>query len=323
MLPVDPSFCHDSLMTQLYTRSGTPASSLCFGTMQFGSNADHAASQALYSECRAAGLNFFDTAYAYNEGTSETYLGEFAANELDDVIIATKIAYDKPSTKQTIIDSTNTSLERLKMDSVDLMYLHRWDAETPLAHSLEALAELKSQGKFRYIGISNFAAWQVMKACQIAAGFDLKIDVLQPMYNLVKRQAEVEILPACADQDVAVVPYSPLGGGLLTGKYAQGAGGRLKDVDMYNRRYDVEWMHETAARLPELALSNGTDAATLAVAWVAHNPLVAAPIISARSVQQLQPSLEAMRFKMTDQIYADMCALTQAPPPATDRLEEA
>jgi len=94
-----------------------------------------------------------------------------------------------------------------------------------------------------------------MKACHVAAKFDLKIDVLQPMYNLVKRQAEVEIIPACADQDVAVVPYSPLGGGLLTGKYAAGDGGRLKDVEMYTKRYDVEWMHAAAAALPKPALS--------------------------------------------------------------------
>lgn len=310
-------------MTQLFTRSGTPASSLCFGTMQFGSTADHAASKALYKACRAADLNFFDTAYVYNDGTSETFLGEFSAHELDDVILATKIAYDQPSTKQTIIDSTRTSLDRMKMDQVDLMYLHRWDPDTPLEHSLEALAELKAQGKFRYVGISNFAAWQVVKAVNTAAQFDLKIDVLQPMYNLVKRQAEVEIIPACRDQDVAVVPYSPLGGGLLTGKYAQGSGGRLKDVDMYTRRYGVEWMHEAAASLPALAQKYDTSAATLAVAWVAHNAGITAPIISARSVDQLKPSLDAAAFDMTDDIYAEMTALTPTPPPATDRLEEA
>ncbi|WP_299192149.1 aldo/keto reductase [uncultured Litoreibacter sp.] len=310
-------------MTQLFTRSGAPASPLCFGTMQFGSNADHSASAALYAACRDAGISFFDTAYVYNDGISEDYLGAFCAHELDDVLIATKINYGAPSTRETITQSTQTSLDRLKMDSVDLMYLHRWDNDTPLEESLEALAELKQQGKFRYVGISNFAAWQVVKAVQMAATFDLKIDVLQPMYNLVKRQAEVEIIPACADQDVAVVPYSPLGGGLLTGKYAQGAGGRLKDVEMYSKRYDVSWMHDTAAALPGLAAKYGTDPATLAVAWVAHNPGIAAPIISARSVAQLEPSLAAVSFEMTDDIYADMTALTQDPPPATDRLEEA
>lgn len=310
-------------MTQLMTRSGSPASPLCFGTMQFGSTADHAASNALYDACRASGINFFDTAYAYNEGASEQFLGEFAAHELDDVILASKVSFDAPHTAANVNKSVATSLERLGMESVDLMYLHRWDDETPLQETFEALAALKAQGKFRYVGVSNFSAWQVMKACHVAAKFDLKIDVLQPMYNLVKRQAEVEIIPACADQDVAVVPYSPLGGGLLTGKYAAGDGGRLKDVEMYTKRYDVAWMHAAAAALPKLAEAHGAHPATLAVAWVAHNPGIAAPIISARSVAQLQPSLAAMGYTMTDALYAEMAALTPTPPPATDRLEEA
>ena len=310
-------------MTQLMTRSGTPASPLCFGTMQFGSTADHAASKALYAACRAAGLNFFDTAYAYNDGASERFLGEFAADELDDVILASKISFDAPHTAANVRASVATSLDRLGMESVDLMYLHRWDDETPLEDTFEALASLKADGAFRYVGLSNFAAWQVVKACNVAAQFELKIDVLQPMYNLVKRQAEVEIIPACADHDVAVVPYSPLGGGLLTGKYAAGAGGRLKEVEMYTKRYDVDWMHDAAAALPKLAEAHGTHPATLAVAWVAHNPGITAPIISARSVAQLQPSLAALDFKMSDALYAEMTALTPTPPPATDRLEEA
>ena len=310
-------------MTQLFTRSGTPASPLCFGTMQFGGNADAAESLAMYQTCRASGVNFFDTAFAYTDGASETILGECAGHELGDVFIATKIDYTRPSTRANIIDSAATSLDRLNMSRVDLMYLHRWDPDTALEESIEALAELKAQGKIRYIGISNFAAWQVMKATHCAEKFGLKIDVLQPMYNLVKRQAEVEILPACMDQGIAVVPYSPLGGGLLTGKYAKGGSGRLKEVDMYARRYDVEWMHVTASVLPVMAKRLGTDAATLAVAWVAYNEGIKAPIISARSVEQLAPSLAALNYRMTPEIYAEMTALTKSPAPATDRLEEA
>ena len=310
-------------MTQLFTRSGTPASPLCFGTMQFGGNADAAESLAMYQACRASGINFFDTAFAYTDGASETILGECAAHELDDVFIATKIDYTRPSTRANIMDSTATSLDRLRVGRVDLMYLHRWDPDTALEESIEALAELKAQGKIRYIGISNFAAWQVMKATHCAEKFGLKIDVLQPMYNLVKRQAEVEILPACMDQGIAVVPYSPLGGGLLTGKYAKGGSGRLKEVDMYARRYDVEWMHVAASVLPVMAKRLGTDAATLAVAWVAYHEGIKAPIISARSVEQLGPSLAALNYRMTPEIYAEMTALTKSPPPATDRLEEA
>lgn len=310
-------------MTHLITANGAPASKLCFGTMQFGGKADIVASQSMYEDCRTAGINFFDTAYVYTGGQSETMLGRFVQSERDDVIVATKAAYDKPATKSNVLQSFEESRERMKIDTVDLMYLHRFDPDTPLSESLEALAELREDGLIRYIGISNFAAWQVMKAAQAARGLGATIDVLQPMYNLVKRQAEVEILPACADQGIAVVPYSPLGGGLLTGKYArEDASGRLAEDARYNARYDVAWMHEAAAALPAIAAQNGTDAATLAVAWVAKNPHIAAPIISARSSEQLAPSLAALDFEMGDALYDQLTALSQAPSPATDRLEE-
>jgi aryl-alcohol dehydrogenase-like predicted oxidoreductase len=317
------SYATLAAMTQMTTRSGRPASQFCFGTMQFGSNADDPAARAMYEACRAAGINFFDTAYVYNEGRSEQMLGSYAISEREDVILATKAEFTKPSTAENISKSLHISLERMKTDYIDLFYLHRFDEDTPLEDSLAALADLKRQGLFRYTGVSNFAAWQVMKAQAIGAGLDLKIDALQPMYNLVKRQAEVEILPACLDQGVAVYPYSPLGGGLLTGKYAGGAGGRLNDVEMYAKRYDVDWMRQTAAALPALAAEYGTTAPTLAVAWVAHHQGVTGPIISARSAQQLQPSLDALSFEMSDEIYAAVSKLSQAPAPATDRLEEA
>ncbi|RLJ59369.1 aryl-alcohol dehydrogenase-like predicted oxidoreductase [Litoreibacter meonggei] len=310
-------------MIHLTTANGAPASKHCFGTMQFGGKADIVASQSMYEDCRTAGINFFDTAYVYTGGQSETMLGRFIQSERDDVLVATKIAYDKPQTKANVLQSFEESRARMKVDMIDLLYLHRFDPTTPLEESFEALAELREDGLIRYIGISNFAAWQVMKAAQVARGFGTTVDVLQPMYNLVKRQAEVEILPACADQGIAVVPYSPLGGGLLTGKYATDkAAGRLIDSAQYNARYNVTWMHEAAAKLPAIALEHRTDAATLAVAWVAKNPFVAAPIISARSSEQLAPSLAALDFEMSDSLYDQLTALSQPPAPATDRLEE-
>lgn len=310
------------VMTQMTTRSGSPASSLCFGTMQFGGNADITASEEMYRASRAAGINFFDTAYVYTGGQSEQMFGRFAHDEQDQIITATKVAYDKPATRENVMGSFEESRARMQMDEIDLLYLHRFDPTTPLEQSLEALAELQSQKLIRYIGISNFAAWQVVKANNVAASFGTKIDVLQPMYNLVKRQAEVEILPACVDQGIAVCPYSPLGGGLLTGKYAGEATGRLVENEQYKSRYNVDWMHACAAALPDLAARHGTDAATLAVAWVAKNPAITAPIISARSLEQLQPSLAAQDFEMSDALYADVTALSQTPAPATDRLEE-
>lgn len=311
-------------MKHLTTANGAPASKLCFGTMQFGGNADIVASQLMYEDCRTAGINFFDTAYVYTGGQSEAMLGRFVQSERDDILVATKAAYDKPATKANVLQSFEESRERMKLDMIDLMYLHRFDPTTSLQESCEALAELREDGLIRYVGISNFAAWQVMKAAQIARDWGTTIDVLQPMYNLVKRQAEVEIIPACADQGIAVVPYSPLGGGLLTGKYARDdAAGRLIDDKRYNARYNVPWMHNAAAALPEIAAQHGTDAATLAVAWVAKNSNVMAPIISARSSEQLAPSLAALTYDMSDALYEEISALSHTPAPATDRLEEA
>ena len=310
-------------MPDLKTIDGTGISKLCFGTMQFGEGADEAASKEMYDACRNAGLNFFDTAYAYTDGASEQILGRCASTERESVYIATKADYSGPSTRENIQRSCTESLDRLSVDQIDGYYLHRWDGETPLEESFEALANLQSKGLIRHIGVSNFAAWQVMKAVAVARDFGTRIDLLQPMYNLVKRQTEVEILPMALDQDIAVVPYSPLGGGLLSGKYAAGETGRLTSNDMYARRYAPDWMHDTARKLLEIANIHDVHPATLAVAWAAKHPGVTAPIISGRTVAQLSPSLKSLDFEMSPALYDDLSAISITPPPATDRLEEA
>ncbi|WP_109465907.1 aldo/keto reductase [Albibacillus kandeliae] len=309
-------------MTQLTTPDGTPVSRFAFGTMQFGGRADETDSRAMYDACRAAGINHFDTAYVYTDGASETLLGGMAAGERDSLLIATKAGYVGGASAANMRDTLDVSRQRLGFDTVDLFYLHRFDPETDLRESMECFASLKQAGLIRYVGVSNFAAWQVMKAIRAAAEFDLSVDVLQPMYNLAKRQAEVEILPMCADQDVAVAPYSPLGGGLLTGKYASGGSGRLTEDDRYGARYGKDWMAQTGADLAALAAELGTDPATLAVAWVAAHPSHPMPIVSARNAEQLAPSLAALDFAMTPELYARIAALSPTPPPATDRLEE-
>ena len=307
----------------LTSPDGTPASRFAFGTMQFGGRADATASRDMYDAALEAGITHFDTAYVYNDGRSEELLGSFLGTERDRLIIATKAAYSGGGSRQNIHDSFETSRKRLGLDVIDVLYMHRYDPDTDLHESIEALADLKQAGRIRYIGVSNFAAWQVVKAICIGAKFDVGIDILQPMYNLVKRQAEVEILPMCADQGVACAPYSPLGGGLLTGKYAKDAGkGRLAEDTGYATRYGPAWMHEAAIALSALASEIGQNPATLAVAWAAAHPSGPTPIISARSAEQLQPSLAALDFDMTPELYARMAALTPTPPPATDRLEE-
>ncbi|SFP88516.1 aldo/keto reductase [Tranquillimonas alkanivorans] len=311
-------------MTHILTSlDGAPISSFCFGTMQFGGKADEAASRGMYDACRAAGLNFFDTAHVYTDGASETFLGRFAKDERDKVVIATKANFPGGCSRQNILSSLDESRQRLGMDVIDVLYLHRWDPDTPVEESIETLAKLQQDGTVRYLGVSNFAAWQVMKVQAVAQSMGTRIDILQPMYNLVKRQAEVEILPMALSEGIAVAPYSPLGGGLLTGKYAGGDAGRLIEDERYAKRYGPAWMHQAASALAEIASEIGVAPATLAVAWAARHPGVTAPIISARSVEQLEPSLAAVNFAMDDALYDRLTALSPAPAPATDRLEEA
>lgn len=306
----------------LVSPNGTPASRLAFGTMQFGGPADAKASREMFDACRAKGITHFDTAHLYTEGASETLLGEMIADQRDNLIVATKVAYSGGAGRDNILNTFEVSRQRLNLETVDVLYLHRFDPDTDLNTSFETLAELKAKGQIRYIGVSNFAAWQVMKAIAVAARFDLTVDILQPMYSLVKRQAEVEILPMCADQGVACAPYSPLGGGLLTGKYTQGGSGRLSENERYAVRYGLEWMHSAAQELGILAVAEGMHPATLAVAWAGAHPNGPTPIISARSAAQLAPSLAALDTTLSSDLYDRLTALTPTPPPATDRIEE-
>lgn len=303
--------------------NGTPLSPLTFGTMQFGGNADAAQSRAMFDAARTAGITHFDTAFVYTDGASETLLGQMAQADRDDLIIATKAAYFGGSGRENILKGFATSQQRLQMELVDILYLHRFDDGTPLQESFDALATLKHQGKIRHIGVSNFAAWQVMKAQAVAAQFEIRIDMIQPMHSLVKRQAEVELFPMAVDQGIEIAPYSPLGGGLLTGKYVGGGTGRLTEDERYATRYDVAWMHDAAAKLSALAAEQGTDPATLAVAWAMAHPARPRPIVSARSAEQLAPSLAALEFEMTPALYDQITGFSVTPPPATDRIEEA
>ena len=305
------------------TMSGAPVSRYSFGTMQFGGKADEAESAAMYDACREAGNNFVETAWAYNGGASEEILGRLTARERDDVFIATKAGNGKTASKEVIDREFGESRKRLGMETVDLFYVHQPDPVTPLEVTLDAVRPYVESGAVRHVGLSNHAAWATMKARGIARDMGFDIHVLQPMYNLVKRTAEIELLPMAAKEGFAVCPYSPLGGGLLTGKYARGDGGRIRDDKMYARRYSDDWMFDAAKGLNDIATEVGADAATLAVAWVARHHGVWGPIISARSVAQLRPSLEAMNFEMDDTLYARIASLTPTPPPYNDRTEEA
>lgn len=309
-------------MVKLKTVSGQVLSPFAYGCMQWGGAASWDDAQAMFDQCRAVGINHFDTANGYTDGQSETMLGKLAATQRDEIFVASKIGYIGGCTPGNLKAQFDVSLSRLNMDHIDLLYLHRFDPETPLETTFETIAEFQSNGLIRHIGVSNYAAWQVVKAQQIALSFGTRIDALQPMYSLVKRQAEVEILPMAQDQDITVFPYSPLGSGLLTGKYADNATGRLATDPRYNSRYAVDWMHDCAKSLRHYTEKIGTHSATLAVAWAAQGPFATSPIISARNSQQLESSLAALNFTLDDAAYETITAFSKTPAPATDRLEE-
>jgi aryl-alcohol dehydrogenase-like predicted oxidoreductase len=227
--------------------TGLRVSPLCYGAMSFGSDADPDTSRKLYDRCREFGINFFDCADVYASGRSEELLGEFIAPERDRIIITSKAFFptDKSdpnargASRRHLMLACEASLKRLGTDYIDVYFIHRFDDHTDLHETLRALDDLVTQGKVLYLGASNFAAWQVAKAMGISVreGWS-KFCCIQPMYNLVKRMAEVELLPMAKSENLAVLPYSPLGGGLLTGKYSQGDGqGRLVENSMYEKRY--------------------------------------------------------------------------------------
>lgn len=310
--------------------TGLKVSELGLGTMPFGNETDEAEAQAIVTACLDAGINLFDCADVYNEGKAETILGRLVAPVRDDVVIATKAGFPsaaginrRGASPAHLRASVEGSLTRLGTDRIDLYYLHRFDNRTGLDHTLDALV---AAGKILHIGVSNFAAWQVATALGRSAlhGW-APIVAIQPMYNLVKRQVEVELLPLATAADLAVFPYSPLAGGLLTGKYGTqpGAGdGRLVANEMYSLRYRDEAGYAAAADLASIAAEVGCHPATLAVAWVGSNPAVTAPLIGGRSLDQLRPSLAAADFELDDELRRRITALTPDPPPATDRSEE-
>jgi aryl-alcohol dehydrogenase-like predicted oxidoreductase len=313
--------------------TGVQVSELCFGTMSFGGDADEEMSGKLYKRCRDAGINFFDSANIYTGGRSEEILGKLIAGERQDLVITSKVYFPsgkdvnaRGASRRHIFLEVEKSLKRLQTDWIDVYFIHHFDELTPLEETMRALNDLVKQGKILYPALSNHAAWQIMKAQGIAIRESLaKIAVIQPMYNLVKRQAEVEILPMALSEGIAVIPYSPLGGGLLTGKYGldkSKVSGRLKDNKMYDVRYSEEWMFQAAVDLAKLATDSGYEPAALAVAWVGANPAVTAPIIGARNLQQLEGSLKSVEIEMSTALYRSIAAFTPDPAVATDRSEE-
>ncbi len=314
-------------------RTGVQVSELCFGTMSFGGDADAAESAKMYQACRDKGLNFFDCADVYNAGKAEEILGGLIKGHRDELIITSK-SYNKVgkdinargNNRRHIVKAVEASLKRLGTDRIDVHFMHLWDDNTPLEETLRAQEMLVESGKVLYLGASNYAAWQIATALGISKqrGW-ARIDVIQPMYSLVKRQVEIELLPLAEAEGLGVMTYSPVAGGLLSGKYGPGKipeDGRLATNPMYTNRYRDDWVFEAAGAFSELAKSKSMHPVSMAVAWVGAHPQVSSPIIGARNVEQLAPSLASVDIDMTPELRAEITALSPTPAPATDRSEE-
>jgi aryl-alcohol dehydrogenase-like predicted oxidoreductase len=319
---------------RLLGKTGVKVSRVALGTMSFGGDADESTAATIWRAARDAGVNLIDVADVYNEGRSEQILGRLMKHERDQIVLATKAYFpmgpgpnDRGASRYHLVRAVEASLRRLDTDRIDLYYIHRFDDVTDLEETLRGLDDLVRGGKIVYPACSNFAAWQVAHALglQRLHGW-APLVAIQPMYNLVKRQVEVEILPMAHSLGLAVIPYSPTGGGLLTGKYGpdrRPERGRLLDTRMYTVRYADPSYLTIAGQLTQLATELGHAPATLAVAWVASHPAVTSVLIGGRNVDQLAPTLAANQLVLDDETRARITALSPAPPPATDRNEEA
>ena len=311
-------------------RSGLKVSPLCLGTMMFGGPTDEATSGRIVDSAREAGINFIDTANAYNGGSSEEVVGRAIAASRSHWILATKIANlvgpgpnDQGLSRRHCLTATEACLRRLGTDVIDILYLHKEDHGTPLAETVNALADLVRAGKIRHFGVSNFRAWRVVEICRLcdAIGIDRPV-VSQPYYNALNRSPEVEHLPACDYFGLGVVPYSPLARGVLTGKYgtqeAPPSDTRAGRAD--KRIMETEWRPESlaiAGRLKTHAEERGITAGQFAVAWVLNNRLVTAPIAGPRTEAQWRDYLGALDYRFTAEDEALVDGLVPAGHPST------
>ncbi|MEP7198844.1 MAG: aldo/keto reductase [Chloroflexota bacterium] len=287
-------------------RTGLKVSRLCLGCMTFGREIDEAASLPILHRALDAGVNFFDTANVYGNGASETIVGRALKDVRQSIVLASKVygqmgqgVNERGLSRYHIMQAVEDSLRRLQTDHLDLYQVHRWDADTPIDETLRALDDLVTHGKVRYLGCSNFTGWQLIKALWTSNAHGCaRFDCVQPPYSLVRRDIEHELLSACQDQHVGVIPYSPLAGGFLSGKYERGGeipkGTRFDVAKMYQDTYMKEKSWRVVEALTAYADQRGVPKEQLAIAWVAAHPAVTAPIIGARTLDQLEQGLAAV-----------------------------
>jgi len=316
---------------------GVKVSALCLGTMNFGSKVDETTALRLVHEAVDSGVNFIDTANVYGRGRSEEIVGKAIQGMREDLVLATKVRHrmgpgpnDEGLSRKHIMHEVEASLRRLNTEYIDIYYVHRpsnvdlqrgyFGEPIPMKETLSTLTELVSSGKVRYIGCSNFPAWLLCKALWMSDkyGFESYV-VSQPRYNLFQREIEREVIPLCVDQGVGIVPYSPLAGGVLTGKYRAGSppprGSRGEAQLNWIMTHGFHWEDDnnlqTLEGLEALSTTLDLPMTQLALAWLLSNPAITSPIIGASNLQQLEENLASVDVRLSQ---ANLDAINRVAP---------
>jgi len=313
--------------------TGLKVSRICLGCMSYGGPndrwqwaLDEEHSRPFIQRALESGINFFDTANVYSFGKSEEVVGralhDFARR--DEVVIASKVhgvmgpgPNDQGLSRVHILSSIDASLKRLGTDYVDLYQIHRWDVETPIEETLEALHDIVRMGKARYIGASSMYAWQFAKALYTADIHDwTRFVSMQPHYNLVYREEEREMLPLCQDQKIGVIPWSPLARGLLTGKRVKDGGEteRARTDGFAKLLYTRDDDFKVADRVSEVAQRRGVPNAQVALAWMLAKPVITAPIIGATKMHHLEDAIAALSVRLSEEEIGQLEELYQPHP---------
>jgi aryl-alcohol dehydrogenase (NADP+) len=311
-------------------RSGLQVSPICLGTMMFGDPTDEATAQRIINKAFDAGINFIDTADAYNQGHSEEIVGRAIKSQREHWILATKVCNAMGSSpnqqglsRRWVLQAAEHSLQRLGLETIDIYYLHKEDHNTPLEETLLAIADLLRAGKIRYFGVSNYRSWRIARICHLCdqIGIDRPV-VSQPYYNALNRMPEVEQLPVCEAYGLGVVPYSPLARGVLTGKYApdQAPSEQTRAGRSDKRMLQTEWRPESlqiAQTIKQHAEARGITPGQFAVNWVLNNRLVTATIAGPRTEQQWDDYLAALDYQFTAEDEALVDSLVPTGHPST------
>ncbi|MHA2854087.1 aldo/keto reductase [Paenibacillus lautus] len=315
--------------------SGLKVSELGLGTNAFGKRADQETSTRILDHALDRGINFIDTANIYAGSESERIIGEALAGKRHNVVLATKAGLvngqgpnERGSSRYHLQQELENSLKRLKTDYVDLYQIHTFDPETPLEETLRTLDDMVTSGKVRYIGASNYAAWEIMKALGISElrGYARYVST-QTSYSLADRTPELELVPFCLDQGVGIIPYFPLAGGILTGKYGQGASkpaGSRAETDPNFNRFLEERNLKLGQQVSQLAAEHGHSPSALSIAWLMDRPAVSTVIVGATKIEQLDDNLKSLEIKLDKSLRSSLDEISDgfvhAKPFATYRL---